>query len=69
MFLLPIYTVYLGTKGFGQIETIVALTAVAYSLHSLPVAILLTLAYPLVLLPLRFYQRAELTRLRRLAPI
>jgi O-antigen/teichoic acid export membrane protein len=45
-----------------------ALTAIAYSLHSLPVAILLTLAYPLVLLPLRFYQHAELTRLRRLAP-
>ena len=45
-----------------------ALTAIAYSLHSLPVAIVLTLAYPLVLLPLRFYQRAELTRLRRLAP-
>jgi len=46
----------------------VALTAIAYSLHSLPVAIALTLAYPLVLLPLRFYQPAELTRLRRLAP-
>jgi O-antigen/teichoic acid export membrane protein len=46
----------------------VTLTAIAYSLHSLPVAIVLTLAYPLVLLPLRFYQRAELTRLRRLAP-
>ena len=45
-----------------------ALTAVGYGLHSLPVAIVLTLAYPLVLLPLRFYQRAELTRLRRLAP-
>jgi O-antigen/teichoic acid export membrane protein len=45
-----------------------ALTAVAYSIHSLPVSILLTLAYPLLLLPLRFYQRAELTRLRRLAP-
>jgi O-antigen/teichoic acid export membrane protein len=45
-----------------------ALTAIAYSLHSLPVAVVLTLAYPLVLLPLRFYQRAELTRLRRLAP-
>jgi O-antigen/teichoic acid export membrane protein len=28
VFLLPIYTVYLGTKGFGQIETIVALTSV-----------------------------------------
>ncbi|HUK44421.1 MAG TPA: oligosaccharide flippase family protein [Gaiellaceae bacterium] len=46
----------------------VALTAIAYSLHSLPVAIALTLAYPLFLLPLRFYQPAELTRLRRLAP-
>jgi O-antigen/teichoic acid export membrane protein len=45
-----------------------ALTAIAYSLHSLPVAILLTLAYPLVLLVLRFFQPAELTRLRRLAP-
>jgi O-antigen/teichoic acid export membrane protein len=44
------------------------LTAVAWSIHSLPAAIGLTLAYPLVLLPLRFYQRAELTRLRRLAP-
>ena len=29
---------------------------------------MLTLVYPLVLLPLRFYQPAELTRLRRLAP-
>ena len=28
VFLLPVYTVYLGTKGFGQIETIVALTSV-----------------------------------------
>jgi O-antigen/teichoic acid export membrane protein len=28
VFLLPVYTVYLGTTGFGQIETIVALTAV-----------------------------------------
>ena len=45
-----------------------ALTAIAWSLDSLPVAIVLTLAYPLVLLPLRFYQRAELMRLRRLAP-
>jgi O-antigen/teichoic acid export membrane protein len=44
------------------------LTAIAYSLHSLPVAIVLTLAYPLVLLVLRFFQPAELTRLRRLAP-
>ena len=28
IFLLPVYTVYLGTVGFGKIETIVALTAV-----------------------------------------
>jgi len=28
VFLLPVYTVYLGTEGFGQIETIVALMAV-----------------------------------------
>ena len=28
IFLLPIYTVYLGTVGFGQIETILAVTAV-----------------------------------------
>jgi O-antigen/teichoic acid export membrane protein len=46
----------------------VGLTAVGYSLHSLPIAIAATLVYPLVLLPLGFYQPAELTRLRRLAP-
>ena len=45
-----------------------ALTAVGYGLHSLPLAIAATLVYPLVLLPLGFYQPAELTRLRRLAP-
>ena len=28
VFLLPIYTVYLGTVGFGQIETVIALTSV-----------------------------------------
>ena len=28
VFLLPIYTVYLGTEGFGRIETVVALTSV-----------------------------------------
>ena len=28
VFLLPVYTVYLGTVGFGKIETIVALTSV-----------------------------------------
>jgi O-antigen/teichoic acid export membrane protein len=44
------------------------LTAIAWSFHSLPVAIALTAIYPLVLLPLRFYLPAELTRLRRLAP-
>jgi O-antigen/teichoic acid export membrane protein len=45
-----------------------ALTAIAWAIHSLPAAIALTLAYPLVLLPLGFYLPAELTRLRRLAP-
>jgi O-antigen/teichoic acid export membrane protein len=45
-----------------------ALTAIAWAAHSLPVAIGLTLVYPLVLLPLGFYLPAELTRLRRLAP-
>ena len=28
VFLLPVYTVYLGTVGFGKIETIIALTSV-----------------------------------------
>ncbi len=45
------------------------LTAIAWSFHSLPLAIALTAIYPLVLLALRFYLPAELTRLRRLAPI
>jgi O-antigen/teichoic acid export membrane protein len=36
---------------------------------SLPVAILLALAYPLVLLPLGFYLPAERARLRRLVPM
>ncbi len=44
------------------------LTIVATGLHSLPVSIALTLAFPLVLVPLRFYQPSELARLRRLAP-
>ena len=44
------------------------LTAIAWEIHSLPVAIGLTALYPLVLLPLGFYLPAELTRLRRLAP-
>jgi O-antigen/teichoic acid export membrane protein len=45
-----------------------ALTAVGYGLSvPLLVAILLVLAFPLVLLPLGFYQPAELARLRRLA--
>ncbi len=46
----------------------VSLTAVAWEIHSLPAAIVLTAIYPLVLLALRFYLPAELTRLRRLAP-
>jgi O-antigen/teichoic acid export membrane protein len=46
----------------------VALTVLGRELGSLPVAIALTLVYPLVLFPLGFYQPAELQRLRRLAP-
>jgi len=46
----------------------VGLTIVGRTVGSLPLAIALTLAYPLVLFPLGFYQPAELQRLRRLAP-
>jgi O-antigen/teichoic acid export membrane protein len=46
-----------------------ALTGIAWAVGSLPVAIVLTLVYPVILFPLRFYQPAELTRLRRFAPI
>jgi O-antigen/teichoic acid export membrane protein len=46
----------------------VGLTILGRVVGSLPLAIALTLVYPLVLLPLGFYQRAELRRLRRLAP-
>jgi hypothetical protein len=46
-----------------------ALTTVARALDvPLWAAVLLVLAYPLALLPFRFYLPAELTRLRRLAP-
>jgi O-antigen/teichoic acid export membrane protein len=44
----------------------VGLTILGRLLDSLPVAIALTAAYPLLLLPLGFYQPAELKRLRRL---
>jgi O-antigen/teichoic acid export membrane protein len=44
------------------------LTLVGWEIGSLPVAIVLALAYPLVLFPFGFYQPAELRRLRRLAP-
>jgi O-antigen/teichoic acid export membrane protein len=44
------------------------MTLVGWEVGSLPVAIALVLAYPLALLPLGFYQPAELRRLRRLAP-
>jgi O-antigen/teichoic acid export membrane protein len=46
----------------------IALTVAGYELRSLPIAILLTLAYPLALLPLGFYLPGERTRLRRLVP-
>ena len=42
-----------------------ALTAIAWGLDSLPVAIALTLAYRSCFFRSRFYQRAELMRLRR----
>ena len=44
----------------------VGLTILGREIGSLPVAIVLSLAYPFVLLPLGFYQPAELKRLRRL---
>jgi O-antigen/teichoic acid export membrane protein len=46
----------------------VGLTILGREVDSLPVAIVLIVVYPLVLLPLGFYQQAELKRLRRLAP-
>ena len=46
----------------------VGMTVLGHELHSLPAAIALTVAFPLVLFALRFYQPAELTRLRRLVP-
>jgi O-antigen/teichoic acid export membrane protein len=46
----------------------VGLTILGRAVGSFPVAIALTVVYPLVLLPLGFYQPAELQRLRRLAP-
>jgi O-antigen/teichoic acid export membrane protein len=46
----------------------VGLTVVGRAIGSLPVAIAVTIVYPLVLLPLGFYLPAELRRLRRLAP-
>jgi O-antigen/teichoic acid export membrane protein len=47
----------------------VTLTAVGYEVRSLPLAIALCVAYPLVLLPLGFYLPAERARLRRLVPL
>jgi O-antigen/teichoic acid export membrane protein len=48
----------------------VALTVVGKAAHvSLPVALLLSLVYPLVLLPLGFYLPAERMRLRRVVPL
>jgi O-antigen/teichoic acid export membrane protein len=44
------------------------LTILGRELHSLLVAVAVTVAYPLLLLPLGFYLPAELTRLRRLRP-
>jgi len=47
----------------------VALTAIGYELHSFPLAVVLCLVYPLLLLPLGFYLPAERARLRRLVPL
>jgi O-antigen/teichoic acid export membrane protein len=47
----------------------VSLTILGRLIDSLPVAIALTAAYPLLLLPLGFYQQAELKRLRRLVVV
>jgi hypothetical protein len=47
----------------------IALTAVGYEVRSLPLAIALCVAYPLVLLPLGFYLPAERARLKRLVPL
>ncbi|MBA3841777.1 MAG: oligosaccharide flippase family protein [Actinobacteria bacterium] len=47
----------------------IALTVAGYELRSLPVAIVLTLLYPLALLPLGFYLPGERARLRRLIPL
>lgn len=53
----------LGAAGVG-------LCALGKALHvDLPLAIALTVAYPLVLLPLGFYLPAELRRIRRLVPV
>jgi O-antigen/teichoic acid export membrane protein len=46
----------------------VALTAIGYEVRSLPLAVALCIAYPLLLLPLGFYLPAERARLRRLVP-
>jgi hypothetical protein len=46
----------------------IALTAIGYEVRSLPLAIALCVAYPLLLLPLGFYLPAERARLRRLVP-
>jgi O-antigen/teichoic acid export membrane protein len=46
----------------------IALTVVGYEVRSLPLAIALCIAYPLLLLPLGFYLPAERARLRRLLP-
>jgi len=46
----------------------IALTAIGFEVGSLPLAIALCLAYPLLLLPLGFYLPAERARLRRLVP-
>jgi len=47
----------------------IALTAIGFEVRSLPLAIALCVAYPLLLLPLGFYLPDERARLRRLVPL
>jgi hypothetical protein len=47
----------------------IAMTTIGYEVRSLPLAVALCVAYPVVLLPLGFYLPAERARLKRLVPL
>jgi O-antigen/teichoic acid export membrane protein len=60
---------YQWRRVFTAVGAAIGLTVAARAAHlSLAPSLLLVLAYPVVLLPLGYYQPAELQRLRRLAP-